>query len=133
MTNEVIVFADIEALVISALRTAFTARSLTVHVADRVPDDTSRYITVALVDSERIDLVIDRSTVRVSAYDTTKEAATDLGQLARGILGSLQGAVVGTTTVYRVTDAQVQDAPDELTNLPGFTFHTSLSTRGVAG
>jgi len=129
---EVIVFADIEALVISALRAAFTARSVTAHVADMVPSSTDRYITVKLIDSERSDLVIDRSIVRIDVHDTTKEAATDLGQLARGILGSLQGTVVGTTTVYRVTDAQVADAPDDLTNLPGYTFHMTISTRGVA-
>lgn len=130
--TEVIVFADTEALVIAGLGAAFTARSLTVHVADRVPDDTQRYITVRLIDSERVDLVVDRSTVRISAHDTTKEAATDLGQLTRGILGSWQGTVVNGTTVYRVTDAQVADAPDEFTNLPGFTFHASISTRGAA-
>lgn len=136
MSTQVVVPADVVAVAIAALGDAFADRDDDVKVTDRVPADAERFIIPKLVDTLAPRArVIFTSIVRFDVFAPTKEDAHDLAQLARGLLAALRGAVVDGVTIYGIDDTQapegVKDEPDPLTNEPGFTFHSAISTRGT--
>lgn len=133
---EVIVFPDAVSVSINFLAAAFLERAQDVKVGSRVGAG-DRFVVVRLVDTEIQSLVVQRSTLEIENWvdkgPTSQEDAQDLGQLTRGLLGSMRGTKQAGTTVYSVEDVQgLHDEPDPLTGKERFVFEVATYMRGAA-
>lgn len=133
---ETIVFGDITAISVDYLAAGLIAHgdSLT-HVGSRT--DGTRWITIRLIDSERSNIVVQTSTLEVECAvgdsPLAEDETHDLAQLARGILGSIEGTVQSGVTIYHVRDIHgLADNPDRLSGDERHLFHIAISHRGHA-
>jgi hypothetical protein len=132
MTAEVLVFPDAAEVAIVYLRAQLIARGETASVGSVVPKERGRFVTVHKTHGARRQIVIEDSTLVVSCWAATSEAATDLAQLCRGLLGAMQNSVQGAATVYTVTDVDLTDERDVLSDQPLSSFALKIAMRGYA-
>lgn len=129
MTTEVLVFPDAAAVTITYLRAQLLARGDAAVVGSVVPKARGRFVTVHRTGGARRQIVIEDSHLLLRCWDVTSEAATDLAQLCRGLLGTMPGAVPNVITVK---DADLSDDVDVLSDQPLSPLALQIAMRGAA-
>lgn len=140
--TEVIVFPDAVQTCRAYLEAALAeAGDTDTEIADRI-GRAIRQATLRLVNTEAVNLVVQRSTIEVAIRTgddpTAKEEAHDLGQLLHALLFAMNGTTQPSGRVYNVADADLSgiaglsDEPDPVTGKPRYTFGIAVSMRGTA-
>lgn len=134
MTNEVIVFPDATALVISYLRAELSARGDSADVGSRIPHpNTTDLVRVFRTGGTSTLHVTDQAQLTIETYADRAERAHDLAQLVRGLLHALPGTVQFGVAFYGVVEfSGPQEFPDPVSNKPRVTFTVQISVRGAA-
>ncbi|KQU33564.1 hypothetical protein [Rhodococcus sp. Leaf233] len=133
--SEAIAFPDVEALVVSKLRSELASRDDVAHVSTRMLNPrTKRSVRVFRSGGRRRDLVVDTAQITIQCWDITAPEASALSRLCRAVLSVNRGA-------WRHDGVQVYHYdevggpvffPDPDTNLPRYQFTCSLDVRGEA-
>lgn len=131
---EVIVFPDVEDLLVTYLSTELAARGDTATVHTVVPADRpDRFVLVPRVGGTRANLVVDNATIGIEAWASTDQQAHDLCQLVRGLVHALPGRVVDGVTFYRTGEfAGPTNLPDPVSRQSRCIFTPTVSCRGTA-
>lgn len=133
---EVIVFPDVEALVVSYLNTAFTARSETARASTKVPATRpTKFVRVIRTGGPSSELVIDRAQLTIEAWANKATDAIALMQLTRGLMHAIDQVTYSSRT-YQFYKPQEFSGP---ANLPDpdsgqerYTETFSVGVRGTA-
>lgn len=128
--SDLVVFADIEALLAGWLRDR-----LTVPVGNKVPNPRpDSFVTVQRHGGIRATVVTDAPQVGVECWAVTDAQAHDLAQTARAeLLYRLPGQILDSHTVYRVDEfAGPQNLPDPISAQPRWVFELQVHVRGLA-
>lgn len=133
--GEVIVFPDVTAIAIGALRTYLTAHALTGDVAATVPTERSigagPLVLVRRIGGDTRSIVLQDAVMAIEAWDDEAEDAHDLCQLALGVVSSLAGTVTAGTPVYRVAEITGPlFEPDPESDQPRYTATATVTVRG---
>lgn len=131
---EVIVYPDIEDILVGYLQAELTNRGDTAAVHVSVPNPRpDRFVLVPRVGGPRRNLVVDSPTIAVEAWAATPKQAHDLCQLVRGLLHAAAGSVIGGTPIYRVDEfAGPANLPDPASQQARYILTVSVSCRGAA-
>jgi hypothetical protein len=125
--TEVVVFPDVEAVLVEALPAL-----LDVPVSTRVPNPRpDAFVRVTRVGGSRRDRITDRALVVVEAWASTTGDAFDLGALARGQIEALTEAQHGPLRGYEEVGG-LQAFPDPDTETPRYQLTALLDLRGAA-
>ena len=132
--SEVIVFPDVEALVVEGLSDALTARGRNAYVSTRTPNPRQPdMVRVSRTGGARRDLVTDQPMVTVECWGEDGPAASELARLCRALVWSWGGSMVAGEWVRAVREVGgVVSFPDPDTALPRYQFTVQLDTRGEA-
>lgn len=132
---EVIVFPDVEDLLVTYLGAELTARGDTATVHTRVPAPRpDRFVLVPRVGGTRRSLVVDSPTIGFECWAATDTAAEGLCSLVRGLVFALprQPPVRGVQ-FYRVDEfGGPTNLPDPVSNQSRYVFTAAVSCRGTA-
>lgn len=122
--SEVIVFPDVEGILVSALN----AR-LDEHVSTKVPNPRpASFVRLVRVGGNRRNVITDRATVVFECWAASNVAAERLCALVRAHVHAL-----APDTVRRVREvAGPQSFPDPLSESPRYQFTAQIDTRGAA-
>lgn len=132
---EVIVFPDVEAIVISYLNAAFTARSETARASTKVPAPRPTKFVRVLRTGGSSTLVEDRAQLTIEAWATTAVAANALMQLTRGLMHAIDQVTVSNVTYqfYRPLEfSGPANRPDPDSGMERYTETFSVGVRGYA-
>lgn len=122
---EVIVFEDVEALVITYLKGLFSCTVAT-EVPKTRPD---QFIKVTATGGRKIRLNAEQVSITIQCWANTTTAASDLAKLARAYMNAVDQ--LGAVWVYRVQEsARPQYFPDPETNTPVYQFTVVLDIKG---
>lgn len=129
MIFPLITFPDAVALVIGHLTDDPT---ITVPVHKRVPADRpASFVTVQRVGGPA-GLVTDEAQVMIHCWGDNDEDAADLAIEVRGSLGTMRGAIVDGTQVYRVTELSgPADVPDPDSDQCRMRWTVTIQVRGT--
>lgn len=133
--QEVIVFPDVEDLLVAYLSAELPAHgdAATAHVT--VPDPRpDRFVLVPRVGGVKRNLVVDSPTVGVECWAATPKQAHDLCQLVRGLLHALPDKTVAGVAFYRMEEfAGPANLPDGgLSGQARYILTVAVSCRGTA-
>lgn len=134
MTNETIVFPDLEAILVDHIADELDVFGDTASVSVTVPSvRPSRFVTIRRTGGPRRDLVTDTVQVTVEAWAQTGSGALALAQLVRGIINALPGQTISGVAVYRVQEASGPGLlPDPSSNQMRYSYTTAIDARGSA-
>lgn len=129
-----ILFPDVEALLVTYLTEALTARGDSATVHTKVPTTRpSRFVLVPRRGGVQRDVVIDDATIAVECWADTDGDAAQLTQLVRALLMALPARGVNGTAFYRYREfAGPQNFPDGTSAQSRYTFTCQISCRGIA-
>ena len=129
MIFPLITFPDAVALVIGHLTDDPT---ITVPVHKRVPADRpASFVNVQRVGGVA-ELVTDEAQVMIHCWGDNDEDAADLAIEVRGSLGTMRGAIVDGTQVYRVTELSgPADVPDPDSDQCRMRWTVTIQVRGT--
>lgn len=133
-TPEVMVFDDVEAMLVDWLTTRLTGYSAgPVVVATKVPNPRpDRFVKVTRTGGHQRDLITDLVQVTVECWAATDPDAADLARLVRAYVWMLAGTEAAGTWVRIVTEVGGPVAfPDPETNNPRYQFTAELNIRGT--
>jgi hypothetical protein len=132
--TEVIVFPDIELLVIDYLRSELADRDIVARVLSRIPaPETGTVVRVFRTGGISTLRVTDSAQMTFEVYADRTETAHDVAQLVRGLVHALTGTTQSGVAFYGVIEfTGPQEFPDPLTDRPRWTFTTQVSVRGTA-
>lgn len=132
--TEVIVFPDVEDMLVAHLGAELSTRGdiATVHTA--VPKERpGRFVLVPRVGGTARNLVIDDATIATESWAATEKQAHDLCQLVRAIMRAMAGQVIGGVTVGAVSDVGgPAKLPDPESNQARYIYTASVQARGSA-
>src|SRR5262245_14737009 len=131
--SEVIVFADVEALLVPYLHDQLNLFGWPdVPVATRVPNPRpDEFVRVMVTGGTQRHIVADAPTVVVEAWALTEVRASELATLCRGLVYAID--TIGGVQFYRPeTASRPQNLPDPDSNHVRYTATYSLSYRGAA-
>lgn len=125
-----IVFPDAAAVVADYLRTALAEHGQPVHVGTRVPSPRpTAFVRIERIGGAQRDVVTDRPRLDVHCWGATEEAAHDLMQLARALLGAIPGW--RGATAYDVDEVGGPNLlPDPASSSPRYALAVEISLRG---
>lgn len=134
MRREVIVFPDVEDLLVTYLTAELAEREESATVHTQIPNPRpDRFVVVPRVGGTRRNLVVDSPTIGVECWAERPKPALDLCQLVRGLVLALPGRVVDGVPFYRVSEfGGPSNLPDTLSNQARYVFTVSVSCRGSA-
>lgn len=132
--REVIVFPDIEQLLVDWLTEHLPEYGYTVPVSTQIPDERPEsFVTVPRVGGPRRNLVVDSPTISCDSYAIRPKPALELAQVVRGIIHAAAGQVLGGYQVYRVTEfTGPGNLPDNRSAHSRYTQAFSILVRGHA-
>jgi hypothetical protein len=124
---EVIVFPDVEQLLIDELKPALAARGWAVTVSSRVPSTRpAEFVRLMRTGGVRRGLVLDDAQVTVEAWAKSESRAVELAQLCRGLLPTFD-------PVYGVAEFSAPaNLPDPTTAQVRYTATYRVTVRGYA-
>lgn len=135
MAAEVIVFPDVESIVISYLNAQFVARSETARAGSKVPASRpAKFVRVIRTGGPR-SLIEDRAQLTLEAWATTEVAAMSLMQLTRGLMHAIDQVTYSGTTYqfYRPEEfSGPANRPDPDSGMERYTETFSVGVRGSA-
>jgi hypothetical protein len=132
--SEVIAFPDAEAVVVTGLSDALTARGRNAYVSTRTPNPRQPdMVRVSRTGGARRDLVTDQPMVTVECWGEDEPSASDLARLCRALVWSWGGSAAAGAWIRAVREVGgVVSLPDPATALPRYQFTVQLDTRGEA-
>lgn len=132
MPQQVIIFPDVEALLVQHLTTQLPLHGQAVTAHTQIPQTRpDKFVTVSRAGGTRRTLVVDAATMTVESWGLRPAAAYTLAQVVRGILGALPGAILGGYPVYRVDEfAGPANLPDPTSGHARYTQTISVFLRG---
>lgn len=127
--RDVVLFPDVTEAVCS-----FLNDTLGVTTGATVPDPRpAEFYRVRRIGGASREVVVDDALVVLEAWAPTEQEADDLAQLARAHLLSICSDHVGSTLLYRVTDASAPAfLPDPVSGVPRSTATYQVAARGVS-
>lgn len=131
--TEVIVFPDVEAVLIDYLGDALAGRGVNVPVVTAVPSPRpDRFVRVERTGGPISSLfLLDNPTVAVEAWGSSESDAAELIGLVRGLLHAMPGE--DDAPVYRVAEfSGPGNLPDPTSGQHRYSFTASLLVRGSA-
>ena len=133
---DVIVYPDIEALLVEHVSAALAAVGESAPVHNTVPHPRpGRFVTLVRLGGVKpsTTVVTDAAQIGVECWAATPRQAHDLAQLTRGLLHALPGVVLDGHPVYRVDEwAGPAKLPDPVSDQARYTFQVSIHIRGFA-
>jgi len=133
---EVIVFPDVEAVVISYLNAAFTARSETARASTKVPATRpTKFVRVIRTGGPASSVFMERAQLTIEAWATTAVVASALMQLTRGLMHAIDQVTVGATTYQFYAPQEFSgpaNRPDPDSEMERYTETFSVGVRGYA-
>src|SRR5262245_57169489 len=130
--TEVIVFPDVEALVVNYLSAALPGYGWDVHVGTKVPDPRpDEFVRVIVTGGTQRDLIVDQPTIALEAWAILEPRAADLAALCRGLLYAMD-VVDGVQFYHCDALSRPQNLPDPQSDQIRYTATYSLSYRGAA-
>lgn len=131
---EVLVAPDVEAAVVSWLRSAFASRGVVATVATKVPATMpASMVRVSLTGGTRRDVVTDRPQLTVVCWAGNSVEAGNVARLAHALMHSASGETVAGLWVRAVEEVGgVQSLPDPDTNKPRYQFTVRWHVRPVS-
>lgn len=133
--REVIVFPDVEAIVVSYLNAEFTARAETARAGTKVPATRPAKFVRVLRTGGSSSLVEDRAQLTIEAWATTAVAANALMQLTRGLMHAIDQVTYSGSTYqfYRPQEfSGPSNRPDPDSDMERYTETFSVGVRGTA-
>lgn len=134
-TAEVIVFPAVEPVAIAALHDGLAARNDPAHVSDTIPSPKrpGRIVKVtAGGPSSRPNLTTALRSTIVECWDTDRDRAADLAEMAYAIACATRGAVGDAFVRYVESVGEPTFFPDPRTDLPRYQFTVSFALAGRA-
>src|SRR5262245_41866590 len=130
---QVIVFPDVEALLVTYLQAELLARSDTATVHVSVPNPRpDRFVLVPRLGGARRNIVNDAATIGIACWAATPAQAGGLAQLVRGLVNALPGKVVSSVPFYQVQEfAGPANLPDPQSDQSRYVFTVSIGVRGT--
>lgn len=126
--NEVIVFDDAEALLVSYLKSVQPEK-----VATRRPKDaTGKFIRVVRIGGSKIRLNADAPTLVFECWADSEVDSSDLCKTVRGYVNALAGSDWNGTWIYKVKEVGVSHLDDPVTGIPRYQFTATIDMRGQA-
>lgn len=124
---EVIVFPDVEQLLVDAYKTELAARDWNVPVGTKVPTQRpAEFVRIIRTGGTRRGLVLDDAQVTVEAWGQRESRTSQLAQLCRGLLPTFD-------FVYGVDEfAAPANLPDPTTSQVRYTATYRVTVRGYA-
>lgn len=130
MTQEVIVFPDAEAVVITHLKTQIAGLQISTMVPKTRP---KRFVKVTRVGGTKIRLNADSPMLTFECWEETTKKAHDLCQLVRAHLHAMAGHEVAGEWVYRVQEVGGPAYfPDPTSDTPRYQITVMVDLKGVA-
>lgn len=128
MSVEVIVFPDIEGVIITHLQSVLEST----HVSTKVPvPRPTRMVKVTRVGGNKIRLNAESAMVTFQCWEADSVKASELARLARAYIHALDGETVNGVWIYRVIDVGGPAfVPDPETDTPRYQFTVSLDLKG---
>lgn len=133
MTEQPILFPDVEDLLVNYLTAEFTSRSISASVHTAVPKTRpNSFVLTPRVGGTRRNLVVDMATIAFECWGLTDKAACDLGAITRALVFGLKGRIVSGAQFYRVDElAGLSNFPDGVSAQSRYIFTASVAFRGV--
>lgn len=131
---EVIIYADIEQLVIDYLTTALARYDLNVPVGTRIPNPRpDSCVVVTRNGGSPPTIISDDALVTFDSRGTSEHSAASLAAMVRGLMHAAEGTVVDTVMIYRVQEAAgPSNNPDPTTpDQSRYSQLMSIHYRGV--
>lgn len=127
-----IVFPDIQAVVIGELRDGLADHGVDVHVGSEIPNPRPDvFINVTRTGGTAQSIVTDAATLTIESWGPSPEVAHDNAQLCRAIVHALPPGTANVP-IYRVDEfAGPAVLPDPLSEQPRVTFTISVWVRGT--
>ncbi len=134
MTQEVIVFGDIEAALVTDITYKLAGYGSSASGSTTVPRARpAEFFVVHRTGGPRKNLVTDSAQVTIDSWAETGSKALALAQLIRGIVGALGGQTISGLLIHRVQEfAGPGWLPDPESAQARYTFTASLDVRGSA-
>lgn len=128
-----VVFPDVVALCVDAIRAGFKTQGNTTAIANVLPDPAAPCVTVRRHGGPRRDLVTDQAQIGLESYARTAVEAHDNCQLARALVFAMRGTAHDGVAIYRIGElAGPQDLPDPISTLPRYVCTLVVAARGRA-
>lgn len=131
---EVIVFADIEQLMIDHLSAGLSSYGVNVSVATRIPNPRPDSCVVLMrTGGVGQTLVTDNAMVTFDSRAPSEHEAASLAALVRGIVGAAEGTMIDNVMIYSVREAAgPSNNPDPTTpDQARYSQLISISFRGA--
>lgn len=132
---EVIVFPDVEQLLVEWLPGRLQAAGITVTVVTAVPSPRpAEFVRVLRVGGTAAEFYRDRATMLVEAWAGLESRAYEIAAVCRGLINALPGFDIGGyPPVYKVEEASgPANLPDPTSAQHRYTATYALHVRGVA-
>lgn len=133
--SEVIVFPDVEAVVVSYLNAAYVARSETARASTKVPATRPTKFVRVIRTGGPADFVIDRAQLTIEAWANKATDAMALMQLTRGLLHAIDQVTYSGRTYQFYTPQEFSgpaNLPDPDSSQERYTETFSVGVRGTA-
>lgn len=126
--TELIIFPDVEGLVITYLKDALAGTPVSTKVPDSRP---SRFIKATVVGGNNARLNADSAMVTFQCWEADSVKASLLARTARAHIHAMAGNQVNGTWVYKVRDVGIPAySPDPNTNAPRYQFTVLIDVKG---
>lgn len=131
---QVIVFPDVEDLLVTYLSAELAARGDTATVHVTVPNPRpDRFVLVPRVGGPKRSLVVDEPTIGIECWAATPAQALGLCELVRGLVHALPGRTVAGVAFYRTGEfAGPGNLPDPESNQARYVLTVWVRVRGAA-
>jgi|SRR5690625_1849651 len=131
---DVVIFPDIEQLLVNHLSVALPQRGYNITVHTQIPGTRPEsFVTVPRVGGPRRNQVVDSATISVDSWAIRPKPAHDLAQMVRGLIGALPGQMLDGYPIYRVTEfTGPGNMPDPRSQHARYTQAFSILVRGYA-
>lgn len=126
--TEVILFADVEALVVTWLKSKIAGVSVSTKIPDPRP---TKLIKVTRLGGSKKRLNADSPMVVFECWGSTSVEASTLCQQARAYVNAMEGETINGTWIFKVREAGGPAFfPDPNTTLPRYQFSVTIDTKG---
>jgi hypothetical protein len=133
--SEVIVFPDVEAIVISYLNAEFAARSETARASTKVPKSRPTKFVRVLRTGGPSEFIMDRAQLTLEAWANKATDAIALMQLTRGLMNRINQVTYNGTTYQFYAPQEFSgpaNLPDPDSSQERYTETFSVGVRGTA-
>lgn len=128
-----VLFPDAVLVTVTLLNAGYVDQAIDADAFDAVPNNRpTQFTTVRRTGGARTGKVHERAQIAVESWAPTSEAAMDLAQINRGLIGAATSTVVESVPVGRVEEVSgPADLPDPLSDTPRVSQTFTIALRGA--